>query len=165
MKRCKPWILLFATLLLVRCYDGNGLKPPVETSGIRGTVRFTGSWPDSTKQAWVAVLKEYPTGITDTTALQMFVISNLVAYEEIPSQVEQYDYEFTLDPGTYGWILVAWFPDVSAWLLGVKQIGAYYADPENQTRPTAVTVEADLILEGIDIAADLGRIGNDFPFY
>lgn len=147
------------------CYKGNGLKPPTESSGIRGTINFTGEWPDSTKQIWVAVLKEYPEGVTDTAAIRLFVINNLVDYQEVPSNVSSYGYEFELDPGDYGWVLVVWFPDISGWILGAKQLGAYYTDPENMTRPTGITIEEGVVQEGIDIQADMSRVENDFPFF
>ena len=158
-------LILLSLIWFTHCYKGNGLKPPTESSGIRGTIDFTGEWPDSTKQVWVAVLKEYPEGITDTSEIYAFVINNLVDYQEVPSNVVLYNYEFQLDPGEYAWVLVVWFPDISGWIRGAKQLGAYYSDPDNLTRPTAITVEEGVIQEGIDIHADMGLVQKDFPFF
>lgn len=158
-------LLLCLTGWFAGCYKGNGLKPQTEVSGIQGTIQFTGEWPDSTRQVWVAVLKNYPEGVTDTAAIRMFVINNLVDYQAVPSNVDSCNYEFNLDPGNYDWVLVVWFPDIQAWILGAKQLGAYYANPDDTTRPTGITVESGVIQEGIDIHADMNRIKNDFPFF
>ncbi|MCJ7813123.1 hypothetical protein MUP95_07395, partial [bacterium] len=70
-----------------------------------------------------------------------------------------------LDPGIYGWILVVWFPDIEIWFLGVKELGAYYMNPEFQIVPTTVQVEEGVMIGGIDIVADFANINRELPFF
>jgi len=159
------WLSILLLLLMVSCYHGNGLSPPGNISGIEGKIFFVGEWPGNTKEAWVVVLKEYPKGITDEAELFQFVLNNFVDSTAIPLHVDQYDYQIALDPGIYGWILVVWFPDIEIWFLGVKELGAYYMNPEFQIVPTTVQVEEGVMIGGIDIVADFANINRELPFF
>ena len=103
------------------CYRGHGLSPTGSSalsSGISGRITFTGTWPDSTREVRVAVLRSYPQGMTQPDSLVAFVIMNLAsASDTIPRNTRSYDYQLALEPGIYAWVLVAWFPDipVSRW--------------------------------------------------
>ncbi len=164
MHRIK-WSFIFSFLLLASCYHGHGLSPPGNISGIEGKVVFIGEWPDNTKEVWVVVLKEYPKDITDEAELFQFVLNNFVDSTAIPLSVDQHDYQIILDPGVYGWILVAWFPNIDIWFLGVKELGAYYINPEFQTIPTPIEVEEGVLIGGIDIVANFANINRELPFF
>ena len=157
----------FTALLLIQnfgCYKGHGISPPQGVSLIRGKITFTGTPPDSTKEVWIAVLKKYPSGIDDTNQLFLFVLSNLVISDSIPSNVPEYDYELEIKPGQYEWVLVVWFPDIEDYLFGAKELGAYYFNPDDPL-PTPIDAPRNEILEGIDIIADFGNVNNEEPFY
>jgi hypothetical protein len=150
-------------LLLASCYRGHGLSPPAETSGIEGLITFIGAWPDSTKEVRIAVLKYYPQGMMDPDSLLQFAISNLSALSDpLPMGVDHHDYQFNLDSGHYAWILVVWLPEN---LFGIKELGAYYQDPNDLTLPTPITVLSGEILQGIDIVADFANVHNEKPFF
>lgn len=169
---CPPWRRSIAaaavtgivlTALGLACYRGHGLSPPEGTSGIRGNITFVGDWPDSTKEVRLVVLKNYPEGMTDPDSLVAFVILNLASMSDpIPMNVDAYAYQLELDPGTYAWVLVVWLPED---LFGIKELGAYYADPQNPVLPAPVTVTEGAMLENIDIIADFANILRDTPFF
>ncbi len=50
----------------------------------------------------------------------------------IPFNSDRYQYKLLLDPGLWERVSVVWFP---ADLLGLREIGSYFIDPENQERP------------------------------
>ena len=159
-------ILLGASVLFLSCYEGHGLSPSAESvtnSGISGRITFIGAWPDSTKEVRIAVLEEYPKGIENPDELFSFVLTHLVTFSDtIPRYVDHYDYDLTLDPGEYGWILVAWFPKIENYLLGVKELGAYY---ETEQDPSPVTVVRNYITKGIDMEAAFDNVYQDTPFF
>ncbi|MFH1940898.1 MAG: hypothetical protein ABIL68_02245 [bacterium] len=162
MKRAILWGIA-SILLLASCYQGHGLSPPEETSGIEGRITFIGAWPDSTKEVRIAVLKNFPEGMTDPDSLLNFVITNLSSLSDpLPMGIDHHDYQLLLDPGHYAWVLVVWLP---ANLFGIKELGAYYLDPNNLTLPTPITVLAGVLLQGIDIVADFANVHNEKPFF
>ena len=170
LRKC-VWLCVVGLVLIVldSCYKGHGLSPTIdvgETSGIRGRITFTGTWPDTTREVRVAVLRNYPQGITDPDSLLAFVFQNLVTFSDtIPQFVEHYDYQLALEPGIYAWVLVAWFPDIPLYLFGVKELGAYYRVPDEREFPTPVSVVAGMVTEGIDIDADFANLNREEPFF
>ena len=166
MKRFTPLGIILVLAAIVSCYQGHGLSPPGDISGIQGRITFTGTWPDSTREVWVAILKNYPQGITDENELLLFIIENLAVYSQVPTFVEHYDYQLEVqEPGDYAWVLVAWFPDIENYIMGVKELGAYYKDPEQLDTPTAIHIPEGVIVDGIDIVADFANIQRDTPFF
>lgn len=162
--------LVFILIFSISCYKGHGLDPPSKTSGIQGRITFLGTWPDSTKEVRVIVMKNYPEGMTDTDSLMQFVLTAILKGELIPSEpippfVNQYDYQIPLEPGEYGWVLVAWFPDIPDYFFGVKEIGAYYKNPKQQDLPSPVFVKPEILTGGIDIIAYFEYIHNEIPFF
>ncbi len=153
-------------ILFLSCYKGHGLSPSAESvsdSGISGRITFTGAWPDSTKEVRIAVLEEYPKGIENPDEVFSFVLAHLVTFSDtIPRYIDHYDYRLMLEPGEYGWILVAWFPEIENHLLGVKELGAYY---ETQEEPSPVTVVRNYITENIDMEAAFDNVYRNVPFF
>ena len=167
----KPLVFIIAVYasLILTCYEGHGLNPIAsqnDTAGISGTVNFTGTWPDSTKEVRVAVLQAYPIGMNDPDSIMAFVIDNLVAFSDtIPKFIDQYDYELTLEPDIYGWVVVVWFPDIPVYFFGVKELGAYYQNPDQSDIPTPVNVIPGSITPNINITADFANIERETPFF
>ncbi len=160
---------LICAALVISCYQGHGLNPTAggdSGTGIRGTITFQGTWPDSTKEVRVAVLRQYPHGITDNDSLMAFVITNLVANSDtIPRGSETYDFAMQLEPDVYAWVIVAWFPDIPLYFFGVKELGAFYRDPDDMEIPTPVNVVQGIMTEGVDIIADFENLKNDRAFF
>ena len=166
--------ICFISLLLVlfsatSCYKGHGLDPtaPESSSGIQGRVTFKGSWPDSTNQVLVIVSKTYPRGMTSRDSMLAFVVQNLtngniVIGDTIPKFSDAYNYRVDLQPGLYEWVLVAWFPKD---LLGVKELGAFYRNPEKQILPSSIEVLPGVVIQGLNIAADFANINRSTPFF
>ena len=162
MKRLTPFFL-YLVLVVVSCYQGHGLSPPGEISGIQGHITYVGTWPDSTNEVRLAVLKEYPIGMTDPDSLLTFVMEKLAGLSDpLPLFVTEYDYEITVDAGEYAWVLVVWLPEN---LFDLKELGAYYENLENMEVPTPVTVPPNVMIQGIDIIADFDNLNNDRPFF
>lgn len=159
-----PVVVLFIIIIAAGCYKGHGLDPEPPPEGIQGRVEFIGAWPDSTKEVRVVVLKEYPFDISPDDIFN-FVLNNIVKYSDpIPQGLGYYNYSLKLPPGEYGWILVAWFPDITSYFTGVKELGAYYKNPE-QEYPSSVKVHAGQTVTDIDIRADFSNVYNENPFF
>jgi hypothetical protein len=159
--------LLFFSI--ASCYKGHGLDPtaPESGSGIQGKVIFKGGWPDSTNQVLVIVSKTYPKGITSRDSMLAFVVQNLtngniVIGDTIPNFIDAYDYRVSLQPGRYEWVLVAWFPKE---ILGVKELGAYYRNPEKLSLPSSIEVLPGVVIQGLNIIADFGNLNRVLPFF
>jgi hypothetical protein len=155
--------------MLFSCVKG-GLSPLESDSGgaagIRGKIVFTGTWPDSTREVRVAVLKSYPSGMADRDSLMAFVLTNLVAFgDTLPRFAGECEYRVALPPGTYGWVLVAWFPDIPQYIFGVKELGAFYRTAGPPMPPSPVHVLSGVTMDGINITADLSRVDRDVPFF
>jgi hypothetical protein len=170
--RNRFWIavLTAAWLALSSCYRGHGLSPLAPdsngTTGIRGKIVFSGAWPDSTREVRVAVLKDYPVAMHDPDSLLAFVLVNLTAFSDtLPRFSRECDYQINLPTGTYAWVLVAWFPDIPMYLFGVKELGAFYRMTGTQKTPSAVHVIPGVMMEGINISADLGNVKRQIPFF
>lgn len=158
------------TLISLTCYKGHGLSPLAPDSegliGIRGKIIYTGAWPDSTKEIRVAVLRNYPAGLTDRDSLMAFVLTHLVVFSDtLPRFVRECDYRLSLPAGTYAWVLVAWFPDIAQYIFGVKELGAFYPKTGSQKIPSPVHVIPGVMMEGIDISADLNNVKRTVPFF
>jgi hypothetical protein len=67
-----------------------------------------------------------------------------------------------LQPGTYEWLMVAWFPKD---IFGVKELGAYYRNPGKQNLPTPIDVLPGVVIQGLNIEADLRNIEREIPFF
>ena len=169
MSRTGFAFLSFLILLSASCYKGHGLDPsaPESGSGIQGKVIFKGDWPDSTNQVLVIVSRTYPAGMTDRDSMLAFVVRNLtsgsiVIGDTIPKFSGTYDFKVDLQPGMYEWVLVAWFPED---ILGVKELGAFYRDPQKQTLPSSIEVLPGVVVQGLNIVADFANIKRSVPFF
>jgi hypothetical protein len=167
--RALPFVL---GLALLSCSQDHGLSPTAAEpgSGLRGRITFTGVWPDSTRDVVLVVSKKYPSGVTDRDALLGFVLENflngnILLCDTIPKFSPTYDYHISLQPGTYEWVLVIWFPDIPEYLYGVKELGAYYQNPSLQTAPSAVEIIDGVTYDRINIAADFANVGRELPFF
>lgn len=104
--------------------------------------------------------------MTDPDSLLAFVIGHLAAFSDtIPKFVDHYDYQLSLTPGLYAWVLVVWFPDIPLYFFGVKELGAYYNDQSQSDLPKPVNVIPGVTNHGIDIVADFDNLNRETPFF
>lgn len=143
--------LIVTSLLLVACGKGIGPAPKnvPELGVIRGTVKFSGAWPDSTAEVRVAVYEEYPPkNFYDIKAFS----------DPLPVGVDSTTYRVLVPPGTYGWIVVAWRGEGRFW--GPESFLGMYLDPEDPSHPGKVTVGPGEEVGGIDMLADFSKRGE-----
>jgi hypothetical protein len=169
LRRFRAIAIALTVLSVFSCYHGHGLDPtaPESGSGIQGRVVFKGGWPDSTNQVLLIVSKVYPKGITSKDSMLAFVLQNLtngniVIGDTIPNFTDNHEYRISLQPGRYDWLLVAWFPRD---IYGVKELGAYYRNPENQSLPSSIEVLPGVLIQGLNIVADFGNLNRPLPFF
>lgn len=110
--------------------------------GVRGTVHFDGTWPDSILEVRVAVFETYPVG-------SFFDLSGYS--DSIPVASDSCAYEVRLPAGNYGIVAVVCRRSPS-WdatcLLG------FYSDAGEPETPKPVTVNPDMFAAGVDILVD-----------
>jgi hypothetical protein len=102
-----------------------------------------------------------------TTSLVSEALSPLQEHGLIPQTkfIDQYDYELTLEPDIYGWVVVVWFPDIPVYFFGIKELGAYYQNPDQLDIPTPVNVIPGSMTPNINITADFANIDRETPFF
>ena len=140
-------LLVVALLFLFgewNCSDNHGLHP-VPITGISGTITFKGEWPANTEFVRVAVYQTYPPP-------SLFALA--AVSDPLPLGVPSTDYILPLQPGTYGWILVAWKAKNTSFSQ-IRTLGVYYTAGDS-TRPGSVTVEKNRLTTHVDITADFG---------
>jgi hypothetical protein len=131
-------------LLVQSCSIDHGLGPT--TQGIRGTVSFQGTWPDSILEVRVAVFENYP--------VESFL--DLSGYSEsIPLLATSAAYDVSLAPGTYDFIAVA-CRKTASWDTSCV-LGFYQLDDTPGT-PASITLEPGCLIEGIDISVNFTRL-------
>lgn len=132
--------VLICTGLSIGCAPDHGLEPT--NQGIRGTVHFDGTWPDSILEIRVAVFETYP--------VESFF--DLSGYSDsIPLVCDSSAYEVRLPAGQYGVVAVVCRRS-SSWdatcLLG------FYRDAGEPETPRPVTVNPGMFAAGVDIFVD-----------
>ena len=150
MRSISPTICIFVALL--SCGKGIGPTPKgvPEMGVIRGTVRFLGTWPDSTAEVRVVVYEEYPPS--------NFVFELKGWTDPLPLRKDSTQYEIQIYPGTYKWIIVVWLKIGGEW--GPESFLGMYLDPQDPSRPGTVTVGPGEEVGGIDILADFSKRGQ-----
>ncbi len=145
--RCLPLLILF--LLAGGC--GYGLAPVgPNTTGLTGQVRLVGAWPEDTGVVAVALFRAEP--VSNQSEFP-------VVFTEAPAFGDSsFTYTWTLQPGSYGYLVVAWMRegnylfDLASWI----QIG-YYPDPADPSEPGPVLITPG-ILRHLDLRADFSLV-------
>jgi len=151
---CPPGRLpvLFAVILLAAAPGcGHGLGPVGPgTTGLRGTVTFSGTWPADTGLVVVALFPYKP---TDTD-----IVYPVVWQTVTESGISSFDYVLQPPAGSYGYLVVAWqrqgdsIFDLSSWV----ELG-YHPDSSDPGIPGTVLVTPG-VFGDIDLAADLSLV-------
>ena len=98
------------------------------SSGVTGTLTFTGQWPTNPAELRMITSKVFPP-----------VMSEIIFGDSIPFDSSTYHYQLELEPGTYKLVGIAWrtewnFPSIC---------GFYFTGttPEDSLAPAPVTIE------------------------
>lgn len=142
-------ICLLAAIFIVfidSCSVDRGLGPT--TQGIRGTVIFEGSWPDTIKEARVAVLRTYPaTSVTDLAGFSA----------GIEPGADEVVYVIELSQGTYPFVGVVCRTGAEWDASSIECVLGYYEEPGSIGTPAAVHVAAGTFTDSVDIAVRFGK--------
>jgi hypothetical protein len=138
------WVGLMLTVACVlavpSCTTDHGLGPTVQ--GIRGTVHFSGTWPDSILEVRVAVFETYPV----TSLLDLGGFS-----DPLPLLSDSASYGIELSPGEYPFVAVV-CRTTPEW--GSTCILSFYHQQESPDLPQSVTVASGTFIRGINMAVE-----------
>jgi hypothetical protein len=142
-----PYALAAASVLLFNsCSVDHGLGPT--SQGIRGTVTFEGSWPDTVQEARVAVLKTYPaTAITDLAGFG----------GGIEPGTADAPYSIELPQGTYPFAGVVCRTGAEWDASSIMCVLGYYEQPGSPGAPAPVYVAAGVFSDSVDIIVRFAR--------
>jgi hypothetical protein len=128
--------------VLPSCSPDHGLG--LEIQGIRGTVRFEGTWPDEILEVRVVVFKTYPP--------ESFL--DLSGYSDpVPLLSRSISYEIELAAREYAFVAVA-CRKTPYW--NTECLLGFYHTPDEPQTPEPVTVPSGRFKDGVDITVDLG---------
>jgi hypothetical protein len=156
----RPAAVLVAALAVALACDA-GLEPePICARGLIGacgTIRFSGTIPDSTDNVFVAAYAAFPQTCGD-------LIFNRQPF--IPSSVPYTDsitlYGIPLPPSRYEWVLAVWKKvgtlTLSAQDTALLRVAGYYRDPADSTLPGAVTVQNGGAIGGVDFKVNFDSL-------
>ncbi len=125
--------------------------------GVCGTIRFSGTVPDSTDDVFVAAYSSFP-----QTCNQLI----LNRHPFIPSSVPYTDslslYSIELPPDTYEWVLAVWKKLGDLMLTAndttLLRVAGYYRSPADSTQPGSVTVPTGSVADSIDFKVDFDNL-------
>jgi len=121
------------------------------SSGVSGTITFTGEWPETAAEVKLVTAKVFPPEM-----------SEIIYGASIPVDASTYDYEFDLEPGEYKLLGVAWRNEGADW--NVPSICNFYYAKGNYLAPASITVnDNNHVVSGIDINVDrtIARVVSD----
>ena len=144
------WLPTLVAAGLPACDHGLD-EGPSGTTGIAGTISFSGEWSGEIGQVAVAVYEKLPEEASDLLALSG-------ADQDVVLGSAAYEYFVPLEgDGVYRWIIVAWRRPDAFWNF-TSLLGCYQAP--NDSLPGSVDVLLGEIREGIDIEVDLALVAN-----
>ncbi|MFQ5709472.1 MAG: hypothetical protein ACE5HO_18600 [bacterium] len=121
----------------------------MRNSKIEGRITFVGDWPANTGAVAIFVFPIVPKVIPDD-------FLTFAAFEELPQNVETFDYRVRISSGLYKYIAVFWLAEGDD-LTNFKTLG-FYRNPDAPEEPGEVMLETDQTVTGIDITADFANI-------
>jgi hypothetical protein len=162
----RPAAVLVAVLAAALACDA-GLEPePVCARGligVCGTIRFSGTIPDSTDNVFVAAYATSPVTCNDLIFGRQPFIPSSVPYTDSVTP-----YSISLPANNYEWVLAVWKKvgtlTLSAQDTAILRVAGYYRDPADSTRRGAVTVPASAAVGDVDFRVNFDslRPATDF---
>ena len=156
------WIVL---VLLAAC-DG-GLEPericPPSLVGLCGTLRFTGTIPDSTDNVFMAAYAAFPQNCDDLINNRKPFIPGSVPYAD---SIASYSVE--LPPDTYHWVLAVWKKQGALTLTtadtALLRVAGFFRAVADTSQPGTVTIPAGGTAGNVDFTVDFDhmRPATDF---
>ena len=157
---------LVTALAAALACDG-GLEPePICARGlvgVCGTIRFSGTLPDSTDNVFVAAYTSFPQTCSQLILNRQPFIPSSVPYTDSVSL-----YSVTLLADQYEWVLAVWKKVGNLTLTPqdtvLLRVAGYYRDPADTTQPGAVTVPLGGAADSVDFKVDFDnmRPATDF---
>ena len=162
----RPAAALVAILAAALACDA-GLEPePICAPGligVCGTIRFSGTIPDSTDNVFVAAYATFPQTCNDLIFNRQPFIPSSVPYTDSVAP-----YGIPLPANRYEWVLAVWKKvgqlTLSARDTALLRVAGYYRDPADGAQPGAVTVSSGAAVGGVDFQVNFDslRPATDF---
>lgn len=133
-------IILVISLFVLTCQMEHGLEPI--RSGISGTIKYLGKWPQNTAEVRIVGSTKFPPSD----------LNDLIIGDILPIGGDSTIYTFYLDPGDY-YVGLVWRERDAAW--GIQSIFGIYIESDTVLTPSLITIPDDTtIVTGKDIIAD-----------
>ena len=162
----RPAAAFVAVLAAAMACDA-GLEPePICARGligVCGTIRFSGTIPDSTDNVFVAAYASFPQTCSDLIFNRQPFIPSSVPYADSVTL-----YSVAVPPAHYEWVLAVWKKlgqlTLSARDTALLRVGGYYRSPADSTLPGAVTVPSGGVADSVDFKVNFDslRPATDF---
>lgn len=131
--------------------------------GVCGTIRFSGSVPDSTDNVFVAAYASFPQTCNDLIFNRQPFIPSSVPYADSVTL-----YSISLPADQYAWVLAVWKKVGTLTLTAqdtvLLRVAGYYRNPADTTQAGTVTVPTSGAADGVDFKVDFDalRPATDF---
>ncbi len=133
-------IILATSLIFLTCEMNHGLEPI--RSGISGTIKYIGKWPQNTAEVRIIAATKFPPSD----------LNDLIIGDILPIGGDSTIYTFYLSPGDY-YLGLVWRERDASW--GIQSIFGIYTTPGNALSPAAISIpDEKSIVTGKDIVAD-----------
>jgi len=162
----RPAVALVAVVSAALACDA-GLEPePICARGlvgVCGTIRFSGTVPDSTDNVFVAAYTSFPQTCTQLILNRRPFIPSSVPYTDSVSL-----YSIDLLPDTYEWVLAVWKKVGTLTLTAndttLLRVAGYFRSPADSTLPGSVTVPNGGVADSVDFRVNFDslRPATDF---
>lgn len=156
----RPAAVLVAVLATALACDA-GLEPePICARGligVCGTIRFSGTIPDSTDNVFVAAYATMPVTCNDLIFGRQPFIPSSVPYTDSVTP-----YSVPLPANNYEWVLAVWKKvgtlTLSAQDTAILRVAGYYRDPVDSTRRGPVTVPTGAAVADVDFRVNFDSL-------
>ena len=167
MKIKKILLIPFLFLLIISCDSGIEPKPEPDfeqISGFKGSVTFSGEWPDSIKRTHIVIFKNPLLQASDFVITNLRFISNEIPFGSLTYNFSSLDSAVIppapgpIEPGEYSYVAVAHQATENLslarrdWFVS----GIYYSNG-NTTIPGIMLVPEDRMVENINIVCDFNN--------
>ncbi|MGK9475308.1 hypothetical protein [Melioribacter sp. OK-6-Me] len=164
-------IIVFSVLFLLKCDGGIEPEPvkPEGPTGFKGTITFTGIWPEGVKRTHLVVFKKPIEKTEDFFPPNLSFVSDSIPYGSSVFNYSSIENNFLpilqLGEGTYSYVVVAQsktetisFERKDWYVVGV------YCNNNNQSSPKELKLRAGEITEGVNINVDFNNPPPQPPY-